>query len=219
MVKIKVYNDRGREIFLAAGQTAPAGWYRLATVWDKVPEGTPVLLTEEAVVVERLVSEDETVLVLETATDRAAAAAKIAAKNKAVAERAAERARLIRVATQRLAEAGEAAITPQQLVDGVRGGDYRHPDAARIGAYGVAIRRMRREARETELKSWADAHGVPAGKMVAWQGAWAGHDDSFGGLAGGDYATGEEWQWEPWAVTVLDGTESVERMCAAAVKF
>jgi len=76
--------------------------------------------------------------------------------------------------------------------------------------------RLRKEI-EAAVKAAGETAGFPAGKMVKHQGGWVGHDEAFGGLAGGDFSEWEEWQWAEWAKRALDRAgkgEDIRAVCA-----
>jgi hypothetical protein len=231
-MKIRVYDNRGRERFLSAGQTAPAGWFR-----DGQP---PVELTESATVVEcrgegnpyDQDSRETVYLRLVTASETSAAVAAEAAE-------AAGRAEAVRL-NGMLAAAGVLPTTAEVVWGGYLCGDepalrltgrqapiteaevrqaitgwlgWQAQDQAKQAAEALVARR------QTSVKDFAAKAGVVCGTMVTWQGAYVSHEDSFGGLAGGDYDSGESWVWEPWAATILADTPGdapeISAACAA----
>ena len=85
ILKIRVYDNRGRERFLSVGQTAPAGWFRdgqppveltePATVVEFLDEGNPYDEDSRGAVCLRLVTASETVRAAEAAAEAAEAEA------------------------------------------------------------------------------------------------------------------------------------------------
>lgn len=105
-------------------------------------------------------------------------------------------------------EVGEKEVGPDE-VDGLI--EKAQPVQAELDA------KYRRKAIVEAVKAAGEAAGYPAGKMVKHRGEWRGHDDAFGGLAGGDFTEWEEWEWAAWAKRAIvraEKGEDVSAVCA-----
>ena len=223
--KIQFYDDRGRPRWLGVGQIAPAGWYSPSGELLKEPHIVVLFsyVDPDGCVVKRLIFEPV------SAQEERRKAAKVNEEGRAKVDELNSRiaAAGIDPAVLRFEwvvplNSDGMAIGHMEVAGRVVGYQWRKVEVAdAFREVELLIERARpvqarleaerrRDELEMAVKAAGESAGYPAGRIVTRRGAWIPHDESFGGLDGGDYAEWEEWEWADWAKRALARAEKGE---------
>jgi hypothetical protein len=221
-MKIKVFDTQRRPRWVGEGDIVPAGWYF----------ASGERLTEPYRVVRWMVEPDEGPARVRLHFEPArlqAERAPVEAANAAGQEAAAElNARLRRegISPDALAFEWHVPVTvdgspvvgrmfASGLAVGIGGRQVEQGEVEALISKARPIQarldaaHLRKEI-EKAVKAAGEAAGYPAGRMVKHRGEWVGHDEAFGGLAGGDFTEWEEWEWAAWAKRAIARAEKGE---------